>query len=436
MSTIMISDIMERHIKNICSEYGTHIVKELSTKYKFDAEEAIRTLDMSVDIKRNETTNKRKTNTNNDKKDKKEKETRIVPSIPLPFCGIIVETWCKAITKNNNLYTQCTNKPDDDSICKKCSKNETLPFGLITDRIDAEFKDKKGNAPVAYAVVLKKMNIDRETAVAEALKFGWTIPEEQFVIPEKSRGRPKKTEAEKSESDDDDKKTKRGRPKKDKPTKASSQAGDDIIANLLAKAQNKQADEEKEITEENSQSEHSQTEHSQSEHSQSEHSEAPKAPKAPKAPAKDKEAEKVAAKAIKEAEKNAKEAEKNAAKANKEAEKVAAKAIKQANKAAKETAKVKEVIKKAENVTKVVVPTTNEDKELQQEKVSEESSEEEEEEQAVKVTKFEHDGKKYKMSSDNNILYGWEDDEPIGVWNDKTKQIDSLPEESDDEDEE
>ena len=434
MSTIMISDIMERHIKNICSEYGTHIVKELSTKYKFDAEEAIRTLDMSVDIKRNETTNKRKTN--NDKKDKKEKETRIVPSIPLPFCGIIVETWCKAITKNNNLYTQCTNKPDDDSICKKCSKNETLPFGLITDRIDAEFKDKKGNAPVAYAVVLKKMNIDRETAVAEALKFGWTIPEEQFVIPEKSRGRPKKTEAEKSESDDDDKKTKRGRPKKDKPTKASSQAGDDIIANLLAKAQNKQADEEKEITEENSQSEHSQTEHSQSEHSQSEHSEAPKAPKAPKAPAKDKEAEKVAAKAIKEAEKNAKEAEKNAAKANKEAEKVAAKAIKQANKAAKETAKVKEVIKKAENVTKVVVPTTNEDKELQQEKVSEESSEEEEEEQAVKVTKFEHDGKKYKMSSDNNILYGWEDDEPIGVWNDKTKQIDSLPEESDDEDEE
>ena len=434
---------MERHIKSICSEYGTHIVKELSEKYKFDAEEAIRTLDMSVDIKRNETTNKRKTNTNTEKKDKKEKETRIVPSIPLPFCGIIVETWCKAIIKNNNLYTQCTNKPDDDSICKKCSKNETLPFGLITERIDTEFKDKKGNAPSAYAIVMKKMNIERETAVAEALKFGWTIPEEQFVIPEKSRGRPKKTEAEKSESDDDDKKTKRGRPKKDKPTKASSQAGDDIIANLLAKAQNKQAEEEKEIPEENSQSEHSQTETSQSEASQTEpsQSEHSEAPKAPKAPAKDKEAEKAAkeaekaaAKAVKEA---AKEAEKAAAKAIKEAEKAAAKAIKEATKAAKETAKVKEVIKKAENVTKVVIhtTTTNEDKELQQEKISEESSEEEEE-QAVKVTKFEHEGKKYKMSSDNNILYGWEDDEPVGVWNSKNKQIDALPEDSDDEDEE
>ncbi len=431
----MISDIMERHIKSICSEYGTHIVKELSEKYKFDAEEAIRTLDMSVDIKRNETTNKRKTNTNTEKKDKKEKETRIVPSIPLPFCGLIVETWCKAIIKNNNLYTQCTNKPDDDSICKKCSKNETLPFGLITDRIDTEFKDKKGNAPVAYAIVMKKMNIERETAVAEALKFGWTIPEEQFIIPEKSRGRPKKTEAEKSESDDDDKKTKRGRPKKDKPTKASSQAGDDIIANLLAKAQNKQAEEEKEIPEENSQSEHSQTDASQSEASE-----------APKAPAKDKEAEKAAkeaekaaAKALKEA---AKEAEKAAAKAIKEAEKAAAKALKEATKAAKETAKVKEVIKKAENVTKVVVPTTttNEDKELQQEKVSEEESsedeEDEEEEKAVKVTKFEHDGKKYKLSSDNNILYGWDDDEPVGVWNAKTKQIESLPEDSEEEDEE
>ena len=427
---------MERHIKSICSEYGTHIVKELSEKYKFDAEEAIRTLDMSVDIKRNETTNKRKTNTNTEKKDKKEKETRIVPSIPLPFCGLIVETWCKAIIKNNNLYTQCTNKPDDEPICKKCSENEKLPIGLITERIDAEFKDKKGNAPVAYAIVMKKMKIERETAVAEALKFGWTIPEEQFIIPEKSRGRPKKTEAEKSESDDDDKKTKRGRPKKDKPTKASSQAGDDIIANLLAKAQNKQADEEKEIQEENSQSETSQSEPSQSEHSQSEHSEAPKAPAKDKEAEKAaKEAEKAAAKALKEA---AKEAEKAAAKAIKEAEKTAAKALKEATKAAKETAKVKEVIKKAENVTKVVVPTTttNEDKELQQENVSEESSEEEEEEQAVKVTKFEHDGKKYKMSSDNNILYGWDDDEPVGVWNAKTKQIDSLPEDSDEEDEE
>jgi hypothetical protein len=54
----------------------------------------------------------------------------------------------------------------------------------------------------------------------------------------------------------------------------------------------------------------------------------------------------------------------------------------------------------------------------------------------VTVKKFEFGGKKYKLSSEN-ILYDWETDEPVGIWNVEKKCIEeyenSSEEESDDE---
>ena len=46
-----------------------------------------------------------------------------------------------------------------------------------------------------------------------------------------------------------------------------------------------------------------------------------------------------------------------------------------------------------------------------------------EQEEPITVKKFEYKGKKYKLSSDNT-LYDWDNDEPIGIWNPKTKMID------------
>ena len=417
MSSINIPDIMERHIKNICSEYLDVAIRQLGNKYSFEPEKAIAELDLPT-FKRTEQQNNRKKAENPQKKKKTPHE---VPAIPLPFCGVIMENWCQAIVKNNKLFTQCTNlKKEQGNLCNKCQKicekNGALPFGEINNREHLEIQ------PISYAIVMKKLNITQETAINEAAKFGWNIDQQQFNTPEKTRGRPKKIEDE--ESTDNDKKApaKRGRPKKEKPTKASSQIGDDIIAGLLQQANNKALEddeeeekmtqnEETEETEETSQSENSKTE----ETSQSENSKEKTDKKKT-----DKEAQKAAAKA-------AKEAEKAAAKAAKEAEKAAAKAANEAEKAAKKKNK------KDDDKTTTQKQNTQMNKKQSQEKESESESESEQEEtQQIKVKKFEFNGKLYKLSQHDNILYDWDNDEPVGIWNPNNKTISPIPDDESD----
>jgi hypothetical protein len=468
MSTIIISDIMERHIKNICTEYLEVAVRQLGTKYQFDADKAIAELDMPI-IKRTDAPRKKMAEPKN-----KQKHDNIVPAIPLPFCGIINETWCMAIVKNNKLFTQCTNlKHGDLLFCNKCNKiiqkNGDLPFGNIQDRIKQDgdntiFKDPKGVQVVYYSTVMKKLNITRETAENEAAKFGWTIPEEQFYIPEKSRGRPKKSDDE--ESTEDKKNAKRGRPKKDKPTKASSQVGDDIIAGLLAQANGAPSSEEEEEEEQdNDDSKDSQTHNTPTNPpavapaNKMKNEKNPKQDKAAKAAEKEaakaaktaaKAAEKEAAKAAKAAAKAAeKEAAKAAKAAAKEAEKEANKTAKTHKEATKTTAKTDEEkeTKAAKAVPHQIVkddsndikkkeanpPNSNSSSEGEDE---EEEDDEEEEAQEIKVKKFVFKGKMYKRSEPDNILYDWNDDEPVGVWNPKTNKIDPLPSDDDEEDDE
>lgn len=406
MSSIIISDIMERHIKNICTEVLDIAVRQLGNKYGFDHEKAIAELNLPT-FKRTEAISRRK-----DANDKSKKTPNNVPAIPLPFCGVINDTWCHAIVKNSKLFTQCTNlKNEQGDYCKKCSKiaakEGSMPFGDIQERIECplmEFKDPKGVQVVPYAVVMKKLNITPETAIAEAAKFGWTIDEAQFNLPEKARGRPKKNNDEES-SQEEKTAAKRGRPKKDKPLKASSKVGDDIIAGLLAQAKSQSDDDESE-----SNSPH---------HAPPPAHAATAAPAAPAAAPKMNKEQKAAAKA-------AKEAEKEAAKAAKDA----AKAAKEAKAAEKNATKTKKDDKK---ITKPPTPPPTQSEENSQD---DDDEEEEETAQEIKVKKFEFKGKLYKRSEPDNILYDWENDEPVGVWNPKTNKIDQLPSEDDDEEDE
>jgi len=449
MSSIMISDVMERHILSFCSEYVGVVVRKLATKYNFDAEEAISELELPT-MKRSDVAPRRK-----EAAEKPKKELRVVPTIPLPFCGAMNDDWCHAIAKNNKLFTQCTNKKEENDLCKKCTKSGA-PFGFMETRMACapmDFKDSMGVSPVHYAIVMKKLNITRETAEAEASKFGWTIEESQYLVPEKAkaRGRPKKSDDE--NSDDAEKKAgKRGRPKKDKPVKASSQMCDDVIANLLEEANKEAVAEANKSSEEEEDASSSQQDEddSQKTQTQEEITIAPKTKKVVKkkvvmdkeAAKAAKEAEKEAAKAVKEAEKEAvkaakeaaKEAEKEAVKAAKEAAKAALAAAKEAERANKSKStntneKTKPATKKVE-IKQVVEPVV-ETKELEEEEVDEE----EEVQQTFTVKKFEIDGKKYKLSSSDNILFDWNNDEPVGVWNPKTKKIDALPEDDDEEEE-
>ena len=242
-------------------------------------------------------------------------QVRAKPEMPLPFCGMIEESWCMGIRFNHGLHTQCTNGPVSGgkycATCLKSAKNSASgkpTYGDITDRLTGElleYRDPKGKQTTCYANVAAKMGLDLEKAQAEAQKFGWAIPEDQLTVKVVKRGRPASNKPTVVKA-----KGKRGRPAKKVASKATM---DDQIAALVAEA------------------------------AEDVMGESIPNKKVVRKTAQEKEAEKLAKKQAKEAEKAAKkaakEAEKAAKKAAKEAEKAAKKAAKEAEKAAKKQAK-------------------------------------------------------------------------------------------------
>ena len=206
-------------------------VTYLAGEYSFDAEEALAKVSISCVTKKKVV---------REKKEPKEKKAKFVkPAMPLPFCNAVMEGRCNGICLNSRLYTQCLKPAGENGLCAACNKqasenDDGKPnYGLITDRIDnPEWTDPKGKAPVRYATVMLKQSIEKDAAVEEAAKFGWTIDEIQFEVEE---NKPKKV-------------AKRGRPAKTKDVETGG-AGDDLIAQLVAQAQQEQgADDEEEET--------------------------------------------------------------------------------------------------------------------------------------------------------------------------------------------
>ena len=247
MSKFSMSVQLEKHLCAALRSYGSELVSELALKYGFDAGEALRGLEIDV--------------VPTTKKKEGKAATRLTPGIPLPYCGVVKEDWCNGIRLNHGLYTQCTQVPGENGLCKTCT-NQTLKsdtgkptYGVIQDRYNTtnpqmEFRDPKGKLVTSYGKVMAKLNITRGEAEAEAEKFGFTIAEEQFEVKVTKRGRPKKaTAASDTESEGEpEQPKKRGRPKKVKKV-VSTNAGDDLIASLLAqaKAHHSETDDEENI---------------------------------------------------------------------------------------------------------------------------------------------------------------------------------------------
>ena len=235
MTSLKMSVQFEKQLRVALRGFVSEAVSALALKYGFDACEALRELE--IDVK-------------SEPKGKKEAAApRMTPGIPLPYCGVVKDDWCNGIRLNHGLYSQCTQVPGEDGLCKTCTSQSLKSgtgkptYGVIQDRSDTtskqtEFRDPKGKLVTSYGKVMSKLNITRGEAEAEAEKFGFTIPEEEFEIKETKRGRPKKaTAASDTESEGEpDQPKKRGRPKKVKKV-VSTNAGDDLIASLLAQAQ-------------------------------------------------------------------------------------------------------------------------------------------------------------------------------------------------------
>ena len=102
------------------------------------------------------------------------------------------------------------------------SQNNKPTYGFIQERIDKgeDFVDCKGKKPICYANIMEKLQISIKQARSAATEAGLEIPESQFILEKKTRGRPRKNIAvpdTPSECDSEEPvKRGRGRPKKDK----------------------------------------------------------------------------------------------------------------------------------------------------------------------------------------------------------------------------
>ena len=370
--SVSLGDMLNESLIRMMEEVKKNTVIECARKYGFNLEEALSGIGV-VNIEKKEKKENKKV----------EKVEKVV--IPLPFKGKVMVGKCHGLKQNHGLLTQCTNITKEEYCkgCKKqCEKNASgkPDSGCIEDRMTAlnsgiEYRDPKGRTPIAYAKIMQKLNLTRETVEAAAEKENVILSESDFVMPESKRGRPKKATDTGSVSSSEPKK--RGRPKKtEKPVEVSST--EDLFASLISEMKTTKPEEKPE--------------------------EKPKSAK---------ESTKLAKEAEKQAAKAKKEEEKKAAKAKKEEEKKAAKAKKEGEK--KVTKNKKEEVAPAKVEVDVEV----------------------DEEVVVTVKKFEFNGKMYLRTADN-VLYDPDTQDEVGVFNEALQKIDEceLESESEDEDDE
>ncbi len=374
--TYNISQATERAHQAMILDSVRQAVEILSERYSFDPDEAMHEMKIAPQVQ--------------EKKGKKEKKApvpkKVKPSIPLPFCGKVVEDNCCGIRRNHSLFTQCTNtKTSDSDYCKTCnaqatSNSTTKPkLGDIRDRLVDGWEPTGGAKLVSYGNVMEKLGISKDEANNIARQFDMEIQESQFEIVKGKRGRPKK-DTTASSSDDEDTKPKRprGRPKSSK--KVVSTSGDDLIATLVKQQMSTTCDT------------------SDSAASESEDNEMPSQTESDEAPEKAVEKAKKVDTPTKKALAKAKEEE---AKANEEE----AKAKEEEAKAKEEEAKAKAVASDQDALT------------------LEELSDSESDEEECVVEPVTHEGKVYYKNEDGEILDPEDDNSVVGEWNDETNSI-------------
>ena len=238
-SSVMMTTAMEKAMVSCTTEFAQVVVKALSEKYGFDEADALKHLELeTVSVTRKTKAPKAS------KAPKAPKAPKMaVPCMALPFCGVVMDDWCKGIRPNHELFTQCTMAPKKGGVycatcCGQAETNDTdkPTHGDIRDRKAGgeEWRSPAGKQPVNYGNVMAKRKIDKDAAIAEATAFGWEIPEAQFEVKSRKAGRPKSPST--SDTEDETPKKKRGRPSK-KKTLVSGDA-DDFIGQLVSSVGN------------------------------------------------------------------------------------------------------------------------------------------------------------------------------------------------------
>ena len=444
-ASVELNQSMEKQLAASMACFTTRTVEFLASEYGFDAEEAIKRLGLdSVTVSR---PMKKKSAP---KAPKVPKEKRMVPSIPLPFCGVVKDDWCCGLRLNHGLYSQCTMAKDKEGeFCKTCvkqaDKNESNKptYGVIQDRMAVgamEFRDSKGKQVVSYGNVMKKLKIEKETAIAEAAKFGFVIAEEQFEERKTTRGRPKKdASASDSDSDKSEKsEKKRGRPKKIKKVVVAAD-GDDLIASMVAQAQIEGLEV---LSSDGSESDASDKSDGSTSSKKAKKTKAPK----PVLTDEEKAAKKAATAAKRAATIAAKpeltDEEKEAKKAATSAKRAATLAAKKAKAEAEAPAAILDVTVPDDAITVTVVDTVSDIVEsvagpplepaISVTELVAEAESDSDSEPEMEVKAFDWQGVSY-LKADDNVLYNPESHEEVGIWNETLMKVDALPANCDEE---
>jgi hypothetical protein len=299
--------------------------------------------------------------------------------------------------ENGNFCKGCQAEADKSaSGCPDCGTVEgRLATGLY------EFKDPKGRSPVSYVKVLEKLKLSIDSAMEESGKLNINIPEEHFVVLEKSKkakGRPKKTGAVEAENvtdlfaklsaEGDEEEIEDG---EERPVKTSSKQTKAKLSDEEKAAKKAALEEERALKK---------AEREAKLALEREEREAKRA------------AEKQEREAKRDAEKQEREAKRAADKLEREQKKAAEKAAKEAEKSSQ---------KLVANPEPAPAPAPAPEPAPAQAKVS--------------VTRIQIAGKAYLKSS-SNILYDPATKEEIGIWDPESKTIKELPEDDEEVEEE
>ena len=428
-ASIQVTELLMKTLENCAKDLASRCISEAAMRHGFNAEEEIRALGLeNLALIRKQMT--KKSGAKGEKKDKKPREKVVKEKksvFPMPFIAEQVDiAGCQGLAYNRGLFTQCSKKSmENGKFCKGCQgeadKNASgcPDCGTCEDRLATglyEFKDPKGRSPVSYLKVLEKLKLSQDAAVEEAGKLNIEIPEDHFVVLEKSKkskGRPKKTgvvEADnvtdlfaKLSAEGDEEEVEEVEEGEEKPVKSSNKkaklSDEEKAAKkaaLEAERALKKAEREIKLAEE-------------------------KAEKEAKRKAEleqkklEREAKIAEEKAEREAKRAAEKAEREAKKAQEKAEKEATKASK--SKKSESNAPVAVAVAAPVAVAAVAAPVAP---------VAQKAS--------VQVQRMQINGKAYLKSS-NNIVYDPVTKEEVGLWDPVSKTIKELPEEEEEEEE-
>ena len=222
---------MNRNLNRVCEL----LVLELSKEFGFSLEEGMKHLGLVLEG--SESVGSRGVGKVGCKVGCEKKKRK--KCIPLPWTGKVREENCRALEYNNGLFTQCGSKKEmGKDYCVNCIKrqeenNGELEYGTVEDRMKKEFEGKGGKGVIPYGNVLKKKKISREEAEKAGREEGIEIPEKEFEVVVRKRGRPKKVS---TSVEDTPEKKNRGRPRKRNATVISEENPVDLIGNLAKMA--------------------------------------------------------------------------------------------------------------------------------------------------------------------------------------------------------